>query len=161
MTMTIQQKLVYLVTLSTIISSGGCTHTDLTKKADVQCSGILGQQFRTTQELTLIQDKHSKTMRLVTKDCPSKPQYRQLGVSGGHTTPSEPSGTITQLAGWMGLPMYSTWKCTLAAIEDGPFAGKKIAVDGEGLSFNRETVTLKSTLLDTIELPQPKDGITK
>ena len=68
---------------------------------------------------------------------------------------------ITQLAGWMVLPMYYTWKCTLAEIEDGPFAGKEIAVDGEGLSFDRETVTLKSTLLEIIELPEPIGGITK
>ena len=162
MTMTVQQKLVCLVALSAAISGGCCTHTDLTKKADVQCSGILGQQFRTTQELALIQDEHSQTMRLVTKDCPSKPQYRQLGVvAAGTRLQVKQVVQITQLAGWMVLPMYYTWKCTLAEIKDGSFAGKEIAVDGVGLSFDRETVTLKSALLDTIELPKPVDGITK
>jgi hypothetical protein len=156
-----KQKFICLFVLLAIVSGGCCTHNDLTKKADVQSSGILGQEFRTTQELLLIQDQNSQTMRLVTKDCPSKPQYRQLGVvAAGTRLQVNQVVQITQLAGWMLLPMYYTWKCTLAKIEDGSLSGKEIAIDGEDLSFDTNTVTLKSTLLAPIESQQSTNRIT-
>jgi hypothetical protein len=54
---------------------------------------------------------------------------------------------ITELAGWMVLPMYEKWDCSLAEIEDGPYAGKEVGVDGWGISLKDRTATVSGVFL--------------
>jgi hypothetical protein len=54
---------------------------------------------------------------------------------------------ITQLYGWMWLPVYYTWDCSLARIESGPYAGKEVAVGGEGMIYMHEVAIIGSVFL--------------
>lgn len=133
---------------------GGCArHTNLTATPEVEQSGILGTRLRTTQDLYLLKDRPSGTLRLVTEDYPCYPRNHRLGVvEAGTHLEVDRVARVTELAGFMVLPFYHTWTCTLAQIRDGRFAGERVAVDG--MLSHEQTATLRSKLL-AAEPPHP------
>ena len=156
--MSICRRFAFITALATVILSGCCSHTDLTHRADVQSSGILGQRFRTTQDLELIKDKHTDTLRLMTKDHSSCPRFKQIGkIEAGTQIEVNHVINVKELVAILiVLPEYWAWKCTLAKVEDGPYAGKEIAVAGEGILMldNEKTARLGSALLKPVK-PSP------
>jgi hypothetical protein len=134
-TMTIRYKPLFLAALMTVIAAGCCFHSDLTKTAAVQNSGMLGLQFHTTQPLTLLRDKQSHTLRLATKDYRLYPAEPLGIVEAGTSLQVNRVIKVTQLYAWMVFPVYFIWEAPLAQIESGPYAGKEVAVGGEGLSL--------------------------
>lgn len=147
-----QRQLFPLIAFAALLC-GCASHADLTASREVQASGMLGKQLRTTQDLDFLKDRPSNTFRLVTKDYPSYPRNHRLGVvKAGTTLRVDRVVQVTELAGFMFLPFYYTWRCTLARIEDGPYAGNRVAVDG--ISLDEHTATLRSSLL-TADSPRP------
>lgn len=145
---------------------GCCTHKDLTKSSEVQASGILGQRFRTTEQLDLIKDKHARILFLARQTLPegtrqvesprSGSQHVQVGVvdAGTELCVDQVVRVKELMAILVVIPEYWYWNCTLAKIESGPYAGKKVAVIGEGLLFKRDPATNGSPML----LPMKKDN---
>jgi hypothetical protein len=127
--------------------AAGCgSHCDLTQTPEIQKSGILGTCVRTTQPLDLFKDNPSDTLRLVTKDHPSYGRGERIGqVAAGTRLCVNQVVRISELAGFMVFPMYYHWTCTMARIEDGPHAGKEIAVGG--MLDKAHTATLGSSYL--------------
>jgi hypothetical protein len=146
-------KFLFSATLVAFTSAGCCFHADLTKTADVQHSGILGQRLRTEQEMVLLKDKHSRTFQLVPKGQSFGSDSSQLAVvEAGTTLQINHVIKVTELCAWMWFPVYFNWECMLAKVEDGHFAGKEIAVAGEGMSVNENggAIVLGSHLLHPI-----------
>jgi hypothetical protein len=133
---TIQRCICLVIAIAAMLCwAGCCSHTDLTRTDDVQHMGILGQHFQTTRTLDLLKDKPSCTLRLVTSNFPSYPRNKRIGVVDADTE-LEVNQVIRVkelVAILYILPEYYTWKCTIAKVKDGPFAGKEIAVAGNGL----------------------------
>ncbi len=151
------RKYLCAAVLATEISSGCGTYADLTRSADVQRSGILGQQLRTAQDLDLLKDKPSRTLRLVTKDYPTWPRNRRIGVvPAGTSLRVNQVKEVTELVAILVvLPEYYSWKCTFARIEEGPFVGKEVAI--YGMLSHDNTATLGSVFFVTTKSPSSVD----
>ena len=159
--MSVRDFVICLTASATVLCGGCCSHTDLTRTAEVQQSGILGQRHRTTQQLDLLKDKPSGTLRLVTRDYPSYPRNRRVGVveAGTELRVNRVQRVNEVVAIMVVLPEYYSWKCTLARIEVGPHAGKEIAVFG--MAANQNIATLGSALLVTPESAEASDDRAK
>jgi hypothetical protein len=59
---------------------GCCFHKDLTKSAQVQASGKLGQGFCTTEQLDLVKDTYTRTLFLTKRDYPASRRDQCVGV---------------------------------------------------------------------------------
>lgn len=145
------------------VSTGCRTHlTDLTMAADVQQSGILGQQFHTTKKLLLVKDRAIRLLFLATPNFRfSEPddyyksvletnyQYKQVGVLEAGTKLQVNQVVQVKEPAWVlpWVPAYYIWNCTLARVEDGPYAGKEVAIVGDGIWSEGGAVVLGSPLL--------------
>lgn len=154
---------------------GCCFHKDLTESAQVQASGMLGQGFHTTEPLDLIEDRHTRTFFLAKRDIQegmphvddshlrseavanrssnafwkASPRDQFIGAvdAGTELRVNRVERVSELIAILVVLPEYWHWNCTLAKIEAGPYAGKEVAVAGEGLLFKQDPATNGSTML--------------
>jgi hypothetical protein len=156
--MSVSRLFILLVVVESILFCGCCTHKDLTETAQVQGSGILGQRFRTIEQLELIKDKHTHTMLLVMQDFPAMQRTGQIGVvEAGTELRVDQVVRVTELIAILViLPEYYSWNCTLAKIESGPYDGKEVAIGGEGLVLPQYTATIGSPMLVTSETTDKK-----
>jgi len=166
-----------IVTLLPLASAvcGCCFHKDLTKSAQVQASGTLGQGFCTTEPLDLVKDKHTRTLFLAKRDTyertrnagdsqsisgavanrssnafwKASPRNKFIGVvdAGTELRVNRVERVGELIAILVVLPEYWHWNCTLAKIEAGPYAGKEVAVAGGGLRYKQYPATNGSTML--------------
>jgi hypothetical protein len=115
----------------------------------VQASGTLGQRFRTTEQLDLVKDKHARILFLARREYPASSQDQRIGaVDAGAELRVNRVERVTEFAGILVvLPEYYTWDCAFAKIEDGPYAGKEVAVSGDGLLFKKDPATNGSAML--------------
>ena len=94
----------------------------------------------------------------MTKDHSSCPRFKQIGkIEAGTQIEVNHVINVKELVAILiVLPEYWAWKCTLAKVEDGPYAGKEIAVAGEGILMldNEKTARLGSALLKPVK-PSP------
>jgi hypothetical protein len=119
------------MSIAILILAGCVTHKDISHDPEVQGSGVLGQCYRTAEDLTLWSDKSSDIYRLGPDRFPDKkpvPRYDRVGIltSGTHLRVARVV-RITEVGEF--LTRFS-WKCTLARIEDGKYAGKEVGVAG-------------------------------
>lgn len=150
--MTIRDKLLFLTALIATMAVGCCFHSNITRTAAVQQSGVLGLRFHTTQPLVLAKREQSRVWRLVKREHNAEAESSHPRIiETGTVLEINQVIKVTELCEWMVVPAYFTWDCTLARIESGPYAGKEIGVAGEGLSLDQETVTLGSSLLWPID----------
>lgn len=144
-----------LLPLVASLACGCCFHKDLTKSARVQTSGMLGKSFRTTEQLDLIKDTHTRILFLAKQDYPmsSRDQRVEVLAAGTELRINRVERIDELIAILVFLPEYYSWDCTLAKIEDGPHAGKEVAISGEGLllKVGRSTATIGSGMLVPVE----------
>jgi hypothetical protein len=146
--MTVCRKLRFFAFLFVLVCSGCCFHSDQTGTAAVKASGILGQNLWTAQNLDLVRDRHKRILLLVAKDIPLSTRQKRIGVVEANTRLRlNRVVKITELVAWMWLPVYYSWDCTLAEIEDGPHVGKEVGVDGKALVYMHNTATLHGIFL--------------
>ena len=158
--MTARPLVVTLLSLASVVC-GCCFHKDLTKSAQVQASGMLGQGFRTTDPLDLVKDTHTRRLFLAKRNFQEEtrhssnafwkasPRDQFIGVveAGTELRVNRVERVSELIAILAVLPEYLHWDCTLAKIEAGPYAGKEVAVAGEGLLFKKDPATNGSTML--------------
>jgi hypothetical protein len=148
---------VYFLALA--VFAGGCGgHADITASVRAQQPALLGQWFRTTRQLDLLEDKPSGTLRLVDPGYPAYPRNRRVGVvDAGTALATDRAIRVTELAAFFVLlPVYYSWDCTLAKIDEGPFAGKEIAVGGESIELDVGTASVKPRFLLPTTVPSGK-----
>ena len=133
--------------------SGCCFHKDLTKSAEVQKGGTLGQSFRTTAQLDLVRDTHTHTLFLAKQDYPTSSRDQRVGVvEAGTVVHVNRVERVTELiAILVFLPEYYSWDCTLAKIEGGHFAGKEVAIGGKGLLYKKDVANIGSGMLVSVD----------
>ena len=138
----------FLTPVAALVSGCG-SHTDITRSVQERSPALLGQSFRTSRQLELIEDKPSDTLRLVEPSYPVYPRNRRMGVvQAGTALATNRCIRVTELAAFFAfLPIYYSWDCTLARICDGPFAGKEVAVGGESLELDTGTASVKPRYL--------------
>jgi len=143
------------------LACGCCFHMDMTKSAQVRDSGVLGQGFRTTEQLDLIKDTHTRTLFLAKRDYPVSSRDKRVGVIEASTElrVNRVERVKELIAILLFLPEYFSWDCTLAKIQGGPYAGKEVAVAGEGLLYTKDPATNGSAMLISTkkdnQLPEP------
>jgi hypothetical protein len=121
---------------------GCCFHKDLTKSAQVQAGGILGQSFHTAVRLDVIKDTHTHILFLAEQDYPASSRHKRVGVleAGTELRVNRVERVDELVAILVFLPEYYSWDCTLATIGDGHFAGNVVAVSGKGLTKGAATI---------------------
>ena len=139
----------HFVVIVIILAVAGCSsQQDITKSAEVQQSGLLGQRFVTVQGFELRRDKMSDILQLIELGVPIDSREQQLGeVQAGTTIMTDQVLRVTELGGFMVLPVYATSDYIMGRILNGPFTGKHVAVgardiDSGELRVNRDRVGL-------------------
>jgi len=138
---------VLLVLWST--ACGCCFHKDLTKSALATEAGLLGRRLRTTEQLELVKDTHTRRLFLAERDYPFSTRDQRVGVvdPGTELRVNRLERVRELFAILVFLPEYYSWNCTLAEIQGGPYAGREVAVDGQGLLLKIHAATTGGRLL--------------
>lgn len=153
----------YLIALGVSVLFCGCgSLTDITNTPKAKALGVLGERIQTTQKLDLLKDKPSHTLRLVESSYPKYPRNRRVGVvEAGTTLEVNRVVRVKELfAIFVFLPAYYEWDCALAKIENGPYAGKEIAVQGRSL-WEPSVARLGSDYFRTNTVMRPAQGSKK
>ncbi len=145
----------FILCLSVFVTGCGSL-TDITNSPKAQAMSVLGDRLQTTESLELIKHKPSHTFRLVGSRHSEHHRERRIGqVKAGTMLKVNRVVRVKELVAILVfLPEYYFWDCALARIEDGPYKGKEVAVQGILLE-NRGIATLQSSYFKTITATNP------